>query len=254
MQGSLARKGSGLFLSNQSSSSEGPTIVRDDSSTREDTLKRLQRRGCRSLSDIELVSTLLRSGGCSEDTALEMAREVLGNSGLASLLRLEEGQLLAKRGFGKAKTTRVLAAVELGQRLARIRMPKRRLMERPDQVAGYLWMRYCQKGREVAGALYLDVRQRLIEERELTRGTLRRVAIDTRMFVKPALDCGAAQMIIFHTHPSGCPIPSTDDLSFTYRLVQAAEIFGIQLIDHLILGSCRQYVSLHKRAPWRGKP
>ncbi len=124
MQGSLFRKGPAL-LSNQSSSSAGHAIVRDDlpMSTRDDTLKRLQRRGCRSLSDAELVSTLLRAGGCSEDTALAMAREMLGNSGLASLLRLEENHLLAKRGLCKAKTATVLAAVELGQRLARVRMP-----------------------------------------------------------------------------------------------------------------------------------
>ncbi len=87
------------------------------------------------LSDAELVSTLLRCG-CSEDTALA----VLGNSGLASLLRLEES---AKRGFGRARTATVLAAVEL----ARIRIPERRLMERLDLVAGYLWMSYYHSDR-----------------------------------------------------------------------------------------------------------
>jgi DNA repair protein RadC len=212
----------------------------------EPPLARLWRRGSRSLCDTELVSMLV-APGCSEAAAQEMARKVLGGSGLAGLLRLEEKNFLSQRGLALRPAAAVLAALELGRRMAWVRVPERRLMERPDLVAGYLWLRYHQRDQEVAGAMYLDARMGLIEIRELVRGTLCRAVVEPRTFLRPALENGAWGMVMFHTHPSGDPAPSADDLTFTHRLDKAGEIVGIQLIDHLILGSSRLFVSLSRR-------
>ena len=61
-----------------------------------------------------------------------------------------------------------------------------------------------------------------------------------------ALEDHAASVIIFHNHPSGDPSPSAEDLLFTRKMVEAAKLMGIDLVDHLILGANR-YVSLRKR-------
>ena len=207
-------------------------------------LERLWRRGSRSLSDAELLSVLLRSGGSK---ALEMAQDLLAGSGLAGLLHWEPQRLLSQRGFGKVKAGTVLALIELMRRMARVRMPRRQLMTRRDLVAGYLYLRYYRLDQEVMGALYVDARSRLVEERELYRGTISRTAVEPRAVLKPALLCGAVGLILFHTHPSGDPAPSTDDLHFTRRLRAAAEISGLTLHDHLILGSGHRFVSLEAR-------
>ena len=146
----------------------------------EPPLARLWRRGSRSLCDAELISMLVRPG-CSEAAAQKIARKVLSGSGLASLLRLEERNFLSQRGLALRQASAVLAAVELGRRMARVRIPERRLMDRPDLVAGYLWLRYHQRDQEVVGAIYLDVRGRLIEIRELARGTLCKAAVEPKM-------------------------------------------------------------------------
>lgn len=205
-------------------------------------LGRLGRRGSSSLSDAELLSLLLRSG-CSQARSLEMAQEVLAGSGLVGLLHWKPPTLLRLKGFGVAKVGTILALAELTQRMTRARVPQRQLMEQRDRVAAYLYSRYDQVDQKVMGALYVDARSRLIEEHELYRGTS--YPVEPRTLLKPAFLCGAAGMILFHVHPSGGPpAPSADDFDLTRRLKAAAEICGVALRDHLILGSGRRFVSV----------
>lgn len=210
---------------------------------------RLLRIGAKALSDVELVAVLLRTG-VRGSSVLEMAREVLEeNGGLAGLVEVSASSLV-RRGLGEAKAATVLAAVELGRRLARARIPRRRLLERPDTVANYLCLRYGRGDQEVMGALFLDVKNRLIADVDLYRGTLSRTAVEPRLVLKEALARNASAFVLFHTHPSGDPAPSSDDLLFTRRLSQAAEILGVRMIDHLIVGGSGRWVSLERRGTW----
>jgi len=198
--------------------------------------QRLWRFGVKSLNDEDLVTLLLR--GSSGHAA-----EIL-QGGLAGLMQLAPS---SRPGFGKANLAILLAAVELARRLARARIPERRLLDRTDLVADYLYLRYHNPDQEIVGALYLDVRGRLIAEREIYRGTLSRATVEPRGVLKPALLQGATAVVLFHTHPSGHPSPSTEDLLFTRRMVAAGELVGVRLADHIILGRAGLWVSLQKR-------
>ena len=204
------------------------------------------RHGAATLSNAELLSILLRSGrpGAS---AIDLARELLRQSGgLASLGReMVPGHRIV--GVGPTKIAVVLAALELARRLARSEMPDREPMSRPAEVASYLALQYRLDDQEVMGSLYLDTRNRLIAECEIFRGTLGRAAVEPRAILKRALLVDAAGLILFHTHPSGDPTPSAEDLAFTRRIAEAAEVVGTRLVDHLILGSTTRWVSLRKR-------
>ena len=100
------------------------------------------------------------------------------------------------------------------------------------------------------GALLLDARHRLLAETELYRGTLSRAAVEPRAILKEALLRGAAGILVFHTHPSGDPSPSAEDLVFTRHLAAAAEACGLKLLDHLILGGAGAWISLRERNTW----
>jgi DNA repair protein RadC len=212
--------------------------------------ERMLAHGPATLGDAELVAVLLRTGRAGA-SALTIARELLsrhgGLEGLASCRRAPE---LAGRGLGEAKAATLLAAAELGRRLVRARIPEREPLSRPAAAASYLALRYAGRDQEVLGALYLDTRNRLLAERELYRGTLNRAAVEPRLILKEGLLRGAAAMIVFHTHPSGDPTPSAEDLAFTRRLAEAGEIVGIRLVDHLILGSGASWLSLAERGGW----
>ena len=211
--------------------------------------ERLVAKGSGALSDAELVALLLRSGhpGCS---ALQMAGNLLREHG--GLFGLVGARVTGLRrfGLGDAKAAALLAAVEIGRRLAHQQLPARQPLARPAEVARYLVLRYQQRDQEVMGALFLDVRHCLIGDREIFRGTLHRAAVEPREILKECLERGAAGFALFHTHPSGDPTPSAEDVLFTRRMAEAAAVVGVELVDHLVLGATGRWVSLRERGAW----
>lgn len=207
--------------------------------------ERLLRTGGAAVSDAELLAVMLRVGRPGQ-SALEMAREILAeNNGLGGLLTVS-ARTLIRDGLGPAKAATLLAAIELGRRLARAEIPARLPLDRADRVADYLTLRYGRLDQEVMGALYLDIRNGLIADVEIYRGTLNRTAVEPRLIFKEALERGAAAFILFHNHPSGDPTPSAEDISFTQRVHKAGKVLGIRLVDHLILGSRGRWTSLSR--------
>lgn len=211
--------------------------------------ERLLAQGARALGDAELLAVLLRTGrpGAS---AIDMARETLTAIGGLSGLSSSGAQPLLRKGLGEAKAAALLAAAEIGRRLARGEAFERAAMGAPAAVASYLALRYGVRDQEVMGALYLDTRHRLIAERDLYRGTINRAAVEPRAILKEGLIHGACGVVVFHTHPSGDPSPSAEDLAFTRRLAEGGELVGIRLIDHLILGGVGRWTSLRERGAW----
>jgi DNA repair protein RadC len=211
--------------------------------------ERLLAGGGGALSDTELVAVLLRTGRRGT-SVVELARELLRECGGLAGLAGSGDASLRRRGLGNAKAATLLAAVEIGRRLARGEIPDREPLGQPAAVARFLALRYSRRDQEVMGVLLLDARHRLIAENEVYRGTLNRAAVEPRALLKEALVRGAAGILVFHTHPSGDPSPSTEDLLFTRHLAAAADAVGLKLVDHMILGGAGAWVSLRERHAW----
>ncbi len=220
----------------------------DKASADEHPRERLLRYGAQSLADAELLSILLNAGH-RRATALDLARELLeDNGGLAGLLQIyNDGQEPRAQGFGPAKSSTLRAAIEFGNRLARAQIPKRYLMKHPEGVARYLTLRYSMAKQELMGALFLDVRNGLIAESEIFRGTLSQLCVEPRAILRAALQQRASSFILFHARPSQDPSPSDDDVTFSQRLTEAGQLIGVPLVDYLILGSPGRWVSLSRR-------
>lgn len=211
--------------------------------------ERLLAGGGGALSDAELVAVLLRTGRRGS-SAVELSRELLRDCGGLAGLAGSGNSALRRKGLGAAKAASVLAALEIGRRLARGEVPDREPLGQPAAVARFLALRYGRRDQEVMGALFLDARHRLLAETELYRGTLSRAAVEPRAILKEALLRGAAGILVFHTHPSGDPSPSAEDLLFTRHLAAAADACGLKLLDHLILGGAGAWISLRERNAW----
>jgi DNA repair protein RadC len=212
--------------------------------------ERLLELGGRSLSDSELLAVLLRTGRAGVSVlqlALDLLRE---HGGLAGLLSATPHSL-RRSGIGPAKASSLLAAFEIGRRLAREELLDREPLTRTTEAARYLSIRYQACDQEVMGALFLDARNHLLGERELFRGTLNRVAVEPREILKDCLQRGAVSIYLFHTHPSGDPSPSAEDILFTRRMIEAAEIIGVRLADHVVIGNRGRWVSLREREETR---
>jgi DNA repair protein RadC len=196
------------------------------------------------LGDEDLVADLLAPLGAPDpDRPAAVLRACGGLAGLPATEPLG----LVREGVDPEEATLLLAASELGRRLALHEVPRFRPLDDPAAVATYLALRYCRRDQEVLGALYLDRRHRLLRDEEIFRGTLSRAAVEPRPILREAVSRRAAALVLFHTHPSGDPSPSLEDLVFTRRMAQAAECLGLRLLDHLVIGGVGRWVSLKEK-------
>ena len=211
---------------------------------------RLLAHGPHVLSDEELLALILRTGSRGSP-ATDLSRTVLERlQGLGGFVGKTASEWVSEPGIGPARGALLLATMEVARRIARSRLEVREPMQQPDAVARYLTLRYSRRDQEVVGSLYLDGRNRLLAEGEVFRGTLSRAAVEPRAILKRALLESAAGLILFHTHPSGDPTPSAEDLAFTRRIADAGDVLGVRLVDHLVLGGPGQWVSLARRGGW----
>jgi DNA repair protein RadC len=206
--------------------------------------ERLARLGPAALSNRELLALLVGSGS-ARASALDVAENLLG-AGLRGLAGRTVGELRTERGVGSAKASRLLAALELGARLASEGRGDAPVFRTPEESARYLLPRYGSRPVETFGLLALDVRHRLKREAVVSVGCLTSSLVHPREVFQEAVVSRAAALVLFHNHPSGDPEPSADDLALTRRLVSAGTLMGIEVLDHLILGAGR-FVSLKQR-------
>lgn len=200
--------------------------------------ERLQKEGPRSLSDVDLLALLL-STGTQGQTALDLAQQLLLQANppnLRGLAALELPQLCKLNGLGLAKAARLMAAFEMGKRVALTEMPDRPQLNRPEAVAALLLPRLRDAREEHLVALCLDTRHRLIAQKTVTSGILNGTLAHPREMFKTAIMHHAHAMIVAHNHPSGETSPSPEDLQLTQRLIEAGELLQIELLDHIILG------------------
>jgi DNA repair protein RadC len=206
--------------------------------------ERLARHGASALSSRELLAVVLGSGSARR-SALDLADRLLGH-GVRGLAMRSLAELEGEAGLGRAQACRVLAALELGARVAAEGRSTAPSFRTPDESARYLLPRYSSRPVETFGLLALDVRQRLKRESVVSVGCLTSSLVHPREVFQEGIAARAAGVILFHNHPSGDPEPSAEDLSLTRRLASAGTLLGIQVLDHLILGAGR-YVSLKER-------
>jgi len=206
--------------------------------------ERLARHGVTALSNGELLAILVGTGSTRE-SALDVA-EALLRRGLRGLAARTLGELEGQRGVGRAKAARVLAAFELGARMASEGPATAPTFRSPEDTARYLLPRYGARPVETFGTLALDVRHRLKREAVISVGCLTSSLVHPREVFQEAVTARAAALILFHNHPSGDPEPSEQDLSLTRRLTAAGTLMGIEVLDHVILGAAR-FVSLKER-------
>lgn len=170
--------------------------------------ERLARVGEGALSTTELVAIILRVGVGGE-SALDMARRLLTTyDGLTGLARASFAELKAERGLGKAKTTQLKAALELGRRMLLATPEDRLVIRSPSDVAQILIAEMAHLEQENFRVLYLDTRNRLLGSETVYVGTLNASHIRVAEIFRDAVKRNCAAIIVAHNHPSGDPSPS----------------------------------------------
>ncbi len=201
--------------------------------------EKLATLGPSALGDNELLAVVL-GAGTRGTSALTVADQVLqAAGGVHGLLKCGHQDLCHVAGVGAARAAQVLAAVELGRRTLARSPDERMPMRSPRDVAEHLLPEYGGRAVEHFGIVLLDTKHRVMKITVLSVGTLDRSVVHPREVFREAAAARASGIVLFHNHPSGDPAPSNEDLALTRRLVEAGELMGIEVLDHVILSATR---------------
>lgn len=208
--------------------------------------ERFIQSGPHSLSNHELIAILLRTG-TKEESVLQLSNRLLSRfEGLRQLKTATLEELTEMKGIGQAKAIQLLAALEIGRRVANLSFNERYVIRSPEDGANYLMndMRFLTQEHFIC--LYLNTKNQVIHKQTIFIGSLNASIVHPREVYKEALRRSAASIICFHNHPSGDPSPSREDIEVTKRLSECGKIIGIDMLDHLIIGE-NKFVSLKEK-------
>ncbi len=197
--------------------------------------ERLITHGSSTLSEAQLLAIIIRNGRAGR-SAVDLGRELLERFG--SLVGIEQAGIKEIReipGIGKAKAAEIKAAIEIGRRYQKPSLAGASFCSSSD-VAAYYQPRMKDCKKETFRCALLDTKNKIIREEIVSIGSLTGSLVHPRDTFKAAVRESAAAVIFIHNHPSGDIKPSQEDILLTRRLVQAGEMLGIQVLDHIIIG------------------
>jgi DNA repair protein RadC len=198
--------------------------------------ERLRNHGVTALSDLELLSILIRTGH-KDVSVKELSENVLYHlESTGDLRRVSFEELMTIKGIKDAKAATILAAVELGRRLSDI--PKERRVRITSAADVYLFFksRMTHLEQEHFHCLYLNTKSEIIKDELLFIGTVNQTVIHPREIFKKAVRVNASAILFVHNHPTGDATPSDADVRATKNLQKSGELMGIHVIDHIVIG------------------
>ena len=211
--------------------------------------EKMAANGAAVLTDAELIAILLRTG-TAEKSAIDIASEMTADGGLykrlAGITRLNE--LTNIKGLGQAKAATVLAALEIGRRIASAKPLEKIHLSCPQDVADFLMPRLRYAAKEQFVVILLNNKNKVIGTEVVSEGSLSSSIVHPREVYAPAILHHAAAIMVAHNHPSGDPKPSTEDTEVTRMLARSGKVLGIPMIDHVIIGDGNYYSFLENEA------
>ncbi len=198
--------------------------------------EKLKLLGSESLSNAELLGVLLRIGN-ERESAVHLAERLLSRAGgLSSLPQVTLEELQSFKGVGLAKAVQIKAALELGKRIQTSWGEERVAVTSPAQAAELFMEELRHKKKEYFMLLLLDTKNRVISREQVSIGSLNASIVHPREIFNLPVKKSASSVILVHNHPSGDPTPSREDREISSRLVEAGNLLGIEVKDHLVIG------------------
>jgi len=209
-------------------------MIRDLSSA-DRPREKMQRLGVRALSNEELMALFLRTGIVGK-SAIQLGRELIQHYGsLSSLGHLDVNELKKFRGLGPGKSSQLIAAFELGRRVA-LEQVDRIALDSPQLLYYHFAPQLAHLNQEKLMVVLLNTRLHMVAAVEISSGTVSQTLAHPREILHPVVNRNAYAFFLMHNHPSGDPSPSNQDQQLTTRIRDASELLQIRFIDHVIIG------------------
>ena len=213
--------------------------------------EKLEMYGEKYLSNSELLAIIIKTGTRNQ-TSVEIAQEILKLKGTKEVLSLRFLQDLSIqefmkiKGIGKVKAIQLKAVCELAKRMARPVETMNIKIKTSDNVAELLMEEMRYEKREIAKVLILNNKNQILKIKDISIGGSNYAIIQPKEVFVDAIKMGAPKIILAHNHPSGDSTPSKEDYKITEKIYDSAEMLGIQLLDHIVIGD-GQYTSIFSK-------
>ncbi|WP_048862979.1 RadC family protein [Acidisphaera rubrifaciens] len=200
---------------------------------------KLLTRGADALADYELLEMLLFFAQPKGDTK-PLAKRLINRFGsYGGVLAASNEALLECQGVGPHTAAAIRLAQASALRLVQAEARALPVLNNMERLMAYLGAALSREPVEQSRVLFLDPRNRLLADELTARGTVNHTPLYPREVVRRALEVHATAIILVHNHPSGDPTPSREDIATTLEVRDAAELLGIVLHDHIIVGNGR---------------
>lgn len=197
--------------------------------------------GAGKLSDAELLAIVIKAG-TKDKTAVQLIQELMSkygyeNLGISFLNELSLTEIQKIKGLGKIKAVQLKVIGEIAKRITKPAELAKFMVASPNDAARLVMedLRYLKQEHLVS--ILLDSQGFVLKVVTNTIGGLNMNAIAPREIFKEPIKSSADKIILVHNHPSGSPYPSDNDIKLTKRCVEAGRIFGIEILDHIIIGN-----------------
>lgn len=196
--------------------------------------ERLIENGPTGLSLQELLAVVLNTGTKKEDVQ-EMSQRIVREYGKSALADQTDPQKLsADLDIPLGKASQIVACAEIGRRLFQKNESGLAVIRTAADLYDHVKDMHTLPKEQLRG-IYLDTHNRVIHQEVISIGTINSNIVHPREVFKPALEYGAAAVVLVHNHPSGISTPSLSDVEITKQLIEAGKIIGIRLLDHVVV-------------------
>ena len=204
--------------------------------------EKLLAKGKQALSDAELIAILIASGSKNE-SAVQLAQRILAayKNNIHELAKLSINDLKKFKGIGEAKAISIIAALELGRRRKEEDIPLRDAIKTSKDAYTHIAPKLIDLPHEEFWILLLSRNNKILKTEFIGRGGIAGTIADVRIIMKTAIEHLASSIVLAHNHPSGNLKASKEDIHLTGKVKQAAALFDIQVIDHIIVGDTGYY-------------
>lgn len=186
------------------------------------------------LKEIQTIYTQSGVKSLRDSELLQMLGINMENCDFKSIFNKNREELI-RSGFRPATATKIVVLGEIAHRYVSTPATMLQPIKSSFDAAKLVTSDLKYLSHEECWILYLNRANKVIKKERLSIGGVSATVVDVKIVVKRALELLASAIILVHNHPSGNPSPGENDKTQTKILKNAAALFDISLLDHLII-------------------
>lgn len=210
--------------------------------------EKMELYGEKVLSNAELIAIIIKSG-TKDESSVTIAQKILNlnpnpeNNNLDFLREITISEFMQIKGIGKVKAIQLKAVCELAIRMATPTNYQKAKIKKPEDIVNLVMEEMRLEKQEILKLIMLNNKNEIIKMKNIALGGINSVNISIKDILAEPIKTQAPKVMLVHNHPSGDATPSKADIDVTKKIFELAQIFNIELLDHIVIGN-KKYTSI----------